>query len=71
MFKSSGSDNRSGRAGGDRPDRPFEAARTSGQAHSTREADPADERRYWLVPTNLDAPEGDMERTQPGISRST
>jgi len=70
MFKSSGSDDRSGRAGGDRRGRPFETARTSGQADSTREANPAGERHYWLVPVSLDAPQGDMGRTQPRIPRS-
>lgn len=66
MPNPAGRDNRNGRAVGDRPGRPFEAARTSGQTDSAREADRADERHYWLVPTNLDAPQGDMERTEWG-----
>ncbi len=70
MLKSAGSDDRNGRAVDDRPGRPFETARPSGQTDSAREADPAGERHYWLVPTNLDAPQGDRERTGWGSPRS-
>ena len=70
MPNPAGRDDRNGRAGGGRHGRSFEAARASGQTDSTREPGPADERHYWLVPTNLDAPQGDMESTEWGSPRS-